>query len=196
MTKEEFNIFWTKIYPEAIPISYLFKQIYSDRWFRIHSLPESKRYAESSEDWNILLARQNQIIDDLFADDEKILLVTGEYNWGEPTVFVTDEENIFLPYSFIRLDNISLAELNSDEYDEQAVYRPAFAEITWKKNRHNNLLKAIANGEVLSFFVSFEKNIIVAPYDGGVDFIFKDSHTKDDYKEKYKQWLSGREDGL
>ena len=57
MTKEEFNTFWTKTYPDTIPISHFFKHDYSNRWFRIHSLPYSKRYAESAEEWNILLIR-------------------------------------------------------------------------------------------------------------------------------------------
>ncbi len=196
MTKEEFNTFWTTTYPKTIPISHLFKHDYSDRWFRIHSLPESKRYAESDEEWNILLTRQNEIIIDLFADNTKVFLVTGEYNWGERTIFITDEDEVFKPYNFVRLDNIYLFEINPDEYDKEDIYRLAFAETTWTLNSHDNLLKAIANDKTRAFFVSFDKNIIVAPYDGGVDFILKDNHTRDNYKEKYKQWLSEREDGL
>jgi len=38
--------------------------------------------------------------------------------------------------------------------------------------------------------------IIAAPYDGGVDFILKNNQTRDNFKEKYKEWLSEREDGL
>jgi hypothetical protein len=45
-------------------------------------------------------------------------------------------------------------------------------------------------------FLSFEKNVIVAPYDGGVDCILKDVETRDYFKNKYKAWLSKREDGL
>jgi hypothetical protein len=196
MTKEEFNTFWTTTYPKTIPISHLFRHDYSDRWFRIHSLPKSKRYAESDEEWNILLTRQNEIINDLFTDNGKVFLVTGEYNWGERTSFITDEEEVFKPYNFVRLDNIDLFEINSDEYDKEDIYRPAFAETIWTLNCHDNLLKSIANDKTRAFFVSFDKNIIVAPYDGGVDFIVKDNHTRDNYKTKYKQWLSEREDGL
>ena len=38
--------------------------------------------------------------------------------------------------------------------------------------------------------------IIVAPYDGGIDFIIHDEALKQHLKEKYKDWLSPREDGL
>jgi hypothetical protein len=43
---------------------------------------------------------------------------------------------------------------------------------------------------------SFDRNIIVAPYDGGVDFVLQDVLTKEKYKSKYRQWLSERADGL
>lgn len=196
MTKEEFKKVWSLTYNKSLPISNLFKIDFKEKWFRIHSLPNSKRYAESDGDWNILLTRQNQIINDLFTDNEKIFIVTGEYNWGERTKFITGEEDVFKPYNFVRIDNIALFEINSDDYDEDDIYRPAFAETTWSIDKHNNLLKAIANDETRAFFVSFDKNIIVAPYDGGLDLILKDVQTKEKYKEKYKEWLSEREDGL
>lgn len=196
MTKDEFNTTWNAMYPESIPISHFFRHDYSNRWFRIHSLPQSKRYAENDEEWDILLSRQNQLINDLFNDNTKVLLVTGGYNWGEQTTFITDEEEVFKPYKFVRLDNISLFEKNPNEYDKEEIYIPAFAETVWTLNDHNNLLKAIATDTVRAFFLSFDKNIIIAPYDGGIDIVLKDHHTRDNYKEKYKHWLSERKDGL
>ncbi|WP_313267316.1 DUF3885 domain-containing protein [Epilithonimonas vandammei] len=197
MTKEDFQNLWTLNYPDTVPISHLFKHDYSDRWFRIHSLPESKRYADNENEWEILLARQNEIISDLFGLETPIVIVTGEYNWGDNRqIHVTDEEEIFKPFSFVRLDNIELNKIDAEQYDEPDIYRPAFAQTIWKSNYHDNLLREIANDNTRAFFVSFDKNIIVAPYDGGVDFILKDNQTRDSYKEKYKQWLSEREDGL
>tara|TARA_B110000503_G_C6977965_1_gene342004 strand:+ start:67 stop:660 length:594 start_codon:yes stop_codon:yes gene_type:complete len=197
MNKEDFHKHWNLTYPETVPISHLFKQDYSDRWFRVHSLPESKRYAENDEEWRTLLNRQNQLITDLFGLDTPIFLVTGEYNWGDQrAIHTTDEEEVFKTYSFTRLDNIELFKLDSEEYDEIDIYRPAFAETEWKPNKHDKLLKEIANDNTRAFFVSFDKNIIVAPYDGGVDFVLKDRLIRDFYKEKYKEWLSEREDGL
>ena len=196
MTHDDFNRLWILNYPDSVPISHMFKHDFGDRWFRIHSLPDSKRYADNDKDWSILLTRQNEIITDLFGDDSNVILVTGEYNWGERTVHVVDEEEVFKKYDFSRLDNIDLYKLNSDDYDEGEVYRPAFAETKWSPNQHDKLLREIANDKTRAFFVSFDKNIIAAPYDGGVDLILKDSLTRDIYKNKYKDWLSFREDGL
>jgi hypothetical protein len=197
MTKEEFHKLWTLTYPDTVPIPHLFKHDYSDRWCRIHNLPESKRYAENHNEWGILLNRQNEIITDLFGLETPILLIAGEYNWGDQrSIHITNAEEVFKDYSFTQLDNINLFELDSKHYDETEIYRPAFAETVWKPNKHDKLLKEIANDNIRAFFVSFDKNVIVAPYDGGVDFILKDTLTRDFYKDKYRQYLSAREDGL
>ncbi len=197
MTKEEFQTLWTLNYPDTVPISYLLKHDYSDRWFRIHSLPESKRYAEDEDEWETLISRQNEIISDFFGQETPILIVTGEYNWGDNRqIHVTEDEEIFKPFSFLRLDNIALNKIDAEQYDEPDIYRPAFARTIWKPNYHDKLLREIANDNTRAFFISFDKNVIVAPYDGGVDFVLKDSLTKEYYKNKYKQWLSEREDGL
>ena len=144
----------------------------------------------------IILSRQNQMITDLLGDKTTIFLVTGEFNWGQRQSYITDEAEVFKPYNFIRLDNIDLYNLNPDEYDKHEIYRPAFAETIWATNKHDNLLKEIANNNVRAFFVSFDKNVLVAPYDGGIDFILKDSDIRNIYKQKYSEWLSERNDGL
>jgi hypothetical protein len=196
VTKEQFDTFWTSRYPNTIPISFRFKVDYPDRWFRIHSLPQSKRYADTESEWITLLTRQNQIITDLLGEDSIIIMVTGEFNWGEQTPFITDEEKVFKSYSFTRLDNINLHKLIPNDYDKGQIFRPAFAETTWKQNKLDKILREIAVDNVRVFFASIDKDIIIAPYDGGIDFILKDAQTRDIYKLKYKDWLSERIDGL
>ncbi|MGN7783847.1 DUF3885 domain-containing protein [Niabella sp. 22666] len=197
MTKEIFQELWALHYRDAVPISHLFKHRYADRWFRIHSLPQSKRYAENEDEWEILLSRQNEIITDLFGLDTPILIVAGEYRWDESkSIHVTEEEEIFNPFSFILLDNIELNKVGKEQYNEHNFYSPAFAPTIWKRNYHDKLLREIAKDNTRAFFVSFDKNVIVAPYDGGIDFILKDSLTKEKYKNKFVNWLSEHESGL
>ena len=195
MTKEEFQKLWTLTYSDTVPISYLFRDDYSDRWFRIHSLPESKRYADNDNEWTTLLTRQNEIITDLLGVGKEILIVTGDWETDKKAHLV-DKEKVFKDYSFTRLDNIDLYTLDSERYDRGQIYRPVFAETIWTPNQYDSLLREIADDKTTAFFLSFEDNIIVAPYDGGVDFVLKDSLTRDFYKNKYRQWLSWREDGL
>src|SRR3954470_19119956 len=79
MTKEQFKSFWTARYSDTIPISHSFRHDHSDRWFRIHSLPESKRYADNGEEWKVLLDRQNTIMNEVLGEKSKVLIVTGDY---------------------------------------------------------------------------------------------------------------------
>lgn len=198
MTPEQFKDFWTTTYPETLPIQHFFKYDYSDRWFRIHSLPHSKRYADTDEEWDILLTRHNTIITDILGDNAKVFLVTGDYNnYNEPTeAHITEQEPCFLNFSFQRLGDIDLFELSSEQYDKGQVYRPVFTETVWMPHQHDNILRDIADDKIRAFFISLDKKTIAAPYDGGVDFVLEDKETRDFYKEKYKDWLSDREDGL
>jgi hypothetical protein len=197
MTAEQFNIFWASNFAETIPIQHYFKHDYAERWFRIHSLPESKRYADNDQEWNVLLNRHNEVITDLFGNNANLLLVTGDYNYNSPNdIHITNEEPIFNTYSFTILDSIDLHKLSPDEYDEGQTFRPAFSKAIWNPNIHDALLKAIANDGVRAFFISLDNKVIVAPYDGGIDFILNDTATRDIYKQKYKEWLSEREDGF
>jgi hypothetical protein len=190
MTKEQFDMFWTSIYHNTIPISYRFKDDFPDRWFRIHSLPHSKRHADNESEWNTLLTRQNQLITDLLGDDSNIIIVTGGFNWRERAPFITDEEEVFKSYSFSRLDNINLYKLIPDDYDKGEIYRPAFAETIWKQNKHDKLLREIAIDNVRVFFAPIDKNILIAPYGGGIDIVLEDTMTRHIFRLKYKDWLS------
>lgn len=60
----------------------------------------------------------------------------------------------------------------------------------------NELLMGIANWELSAFFVALDGQVIIAPYDGGVDVILKDEPTRDACREKYRDWLSAHESGL
>jgi len=193
MTKEEFQIAWESKYSGTAPISHLLKLGFQDRWFRIHSLPGSKRYPENETDWETLLKRQNEVLTDLFGISTPIYLVTGDYNLGnQNTNYLADE--VLQRYNFNYANIISLYKLDNVEYDEADYYQPAFAEIKWALKKHDLLLRKIASDQTRAIFVSFDKNIIAAPYDGGVDIIVVDTKTKNYFKEKYHQYLSDRDD--
>lgn len=197
MTANQFKEFWRSVYPETATIGYLFRFDYQDRWFRIHSLPESKRYADTKDEWRILLSRQNTIITDLLGENSKVLLVTGDYHSDEhEEMYPIENATSISNMSFTPLEHIDLHKLSPDEYDQGQAYRPMFSEQLWQKNKFDNLLQEIADDKLRAFFISIQNNCIVSPYDGGIDFILKDTTTRDFFKGKYKDWLSKREDGL
>ena len=96
MTSKEFYKFWNYYYPEIIPLSHYFKNIYKERWFRIHSLPNSKHSPENENEWNILLNRQNSIIDDFLGEGSDILVVVQDYSYTTNSgQHITKTEQVF-----------------------------------------------------------------------------------------------------
>ncbi|GAB3743763.1 DUF3885 domain-containing protein [Spirosoma lituiforme] len=198
MTANQFQTFWDSNYGNTYPISPFLKDAYPERWLRVHSLPGSKRHPENDIEWNELLSRQNTLITDLLVGDFDIILVTGENYlslknnqvWSLSPVYSLDH----LP--FTPLKPISLGSLYPDDYDSDVVYKPIFTQVNWQPPAYNDILKDIAEDNLRVLFVSVSNQCLLAPYDGGVDIIFKDQPIKDLYKTKYKTWLSANEDGF
>lgn len=195
MTPKQFDSYWTTTYPKTIPIPHFLKWDYPERWFRIHSLPESKRYAENDVEWEILLDRQNAIINDLIGDTE-FFMITGDYNTNRTNSIRTfiKGSKFFRKMIFHQLPRINLKAKDPAEYDERS-YTPVISKQNWKPNKFNAILKGIANDEIRAFFMSTHRTCLIAPYDGGVDIIMESEELRDTYKAKYKNWLSYTDDG-
>lgn len=197
MTAAEFTTFWNANYHETIPLQHHFKHDYPKRWLRIHSLPQSKRYAETTDEWKVLLHRQNNVATELLGNGSKIVIVTGEYQLKAAIEMHTlDDAESIKHYAFSELPSLSLHTISPDEFEEGDVYKPRFTVETWSPHKFNDILRDIANDDLRAFFISIENKNIVAPYDGGIDIIVKDEAEQNGYKLKYKDWLSLRVDGL
>lgn len=193
MNVKEFNEYWDLNYPESNPIGHELRNVYPHRWFRIHSLPKAKRYAESEDEYNLILDRQNRLIADLVKENSEIILVAGRYE-----VELKDETSIEFSGlgKFDRCRVLSLHQIHPEEYENEYFYFVYFQLDVWKRNSKDELLKNIADGEFRAMIVCPESNCIVALYDGGVDVIVGSGEIRDQLKSKYRDWLSEREDGL
>jgi hypothetical protein len=190
MNKTEMQLFWQANYTLCPPINFLFKIFYTDRWLRIHSLPDSKRYADTDEEWQILLGTQNAILDDIFKDGETFYLLVGVYSSGKINILdKPDIDNECLnKFDFTPLEIIDLHAISKEYYDEDIFYTPYFATLQYKSSEYNDVLKTVANDEIRVFFLNDVTNTIFAPYDGGVDIIYPDTTTRDFYKTKYSHY--------
>lgn len=197
--KNNFEYQWNSKYPNKVPISYLFKCYFSNSWLRLHSFPNSKRYAENSIEMTQLLTCQNNIIDDCLKDSSSIFIVSGNFFIGDSEVPNYDQVSI-LHYDFTVGSRINLHATDpkyfDDGEDNDQYFIPMFIKTLWNPNLHNDLLIKIANDETRAFFISFEKKVIIAPYDGGLDLIIEDPLLKDEIKKKYNELLSKRVDQL
>lgn len=193
MTEIEFIDYWNKEYPEAFPIGHELKWVYEDKWFRIHSLPSSKRYADTEHEYKIILDRQNHLIEDLIGEGTEIAISFGLYtdditnnNYKELTDFG----------EFRKVLTINLHKERPEEYENETYFDIFFKTEKWHKYKNDEILKAIADDEIRAMLVCPSKHCIIAPYDGGVDIIVDSTDKRDELKMKYKNWTSEREDGL
>jgi hypothetical protein len=178
LAKTKFLAYWQDLYPESSPISYLFKFRMGKRWARIHSLPDSKRYADIKTEWDALLDRQNRVIDSLIEQHSPIRIVIN---------YIDTDCYLFKSFN---LENIGVF----TEAEGEAAYQSFLLETTWESHSWNPILMMIANGDLRAFIIA--PNCLIAPYDGGVDVILKDPHTCWAFKRQFKDWLSKRADGL
>ena len=131
-------------------------------------MPESKRYADTQNEELLLLDRQNQIITDCFGLDTSIYLVTGNYftlDYFQPEY---DRRKI-ISYNLIEAPSINLHQTDPEYFDDgdenDGCFMPLYTQVIWEPKKHDDLLLKIANDEIKAFLISFEKNIIVAPYE-------------------------------
>lgn len=192
MSHDEFGQLWKRHFPEVIPANFYLRESYAHRWFRIHSLPESKRYASEEDEYQIILDRQNTVISDLLGESAEIFVVTGRYGHEERI----EQYSTIYSYALKYFHTVNLHDSLPQYFDENELYSVFVGKSTWNKQQHDTLLRTIADWEETAFWVSFENNVIISPYDGGMDIILKDTETRDLYKLKYQNWLSSREDGL
>jgi len=139
MDNKEFNSFWKTRYPETYPINHELKWIYPDRWFRIHSLPESKRYANSDKEYEMIFDRQNKLIDDLIGQGSKIVISFGLYtddvgneNYKELTDFG----------DFTKVDSIDLQMVRSKEYEDEMYFDIYIKNDVWGKRNEKSDFKS------------------------------------------------------
>jgi hypothetical protein len=175
---EAFMRDWRANYPEMPPINHLFKHRLPKRWMRIHSLSDARRYPRDQADWDLLLSRQNAVIDHLVPQGTPI---TWVWNRIEPDC------HIFKSFDLVPLGAIR------DEEDEPAA-QCYLLEDVWQTGLDDVFLMMIADESMRAFIIA--PDCLISPYDGGMDIILKDPHTAHAFKRHFAAWVSPREDGL
>jgi hypothetical protein len=177
--REAFLAEWRLRYPEILPIRALLNnRQFPNCWMRIHSLPLSKRYPDTKAEWDILLSRQNALIDYLVPQATAIRIVI---NWIERDNYL---------FKSFKLEPLGIFQ----EAEGEPEYDSFLMETTWESHTENPLLMMIADESLQAFIIA--SDCLIKPYDGGVDVILKDPHTCYALKRRFKDWLSKRPDGL
>ena len=165
---------WHSFYEKRVPIAYLLRPQLPDLWFRIHSLPQSKRYAENELETQEILRRHNAVA-------EEVLGTENECIWFAPDYALQKYSSTFAEFSgnlFCR-------------YEEDAPITLFAAQTVWRPRRFDAILRLVADDVVrYVLWMNIESGEIFAPYDGGADLFLNSTLRRDELREQFKDWLS------
>ncbi|MDX3571285.1 hypothetical protein [Streptomyces sp. ID05-47C] len=184
---------WRERHPSVPPLTHTFRGVFADRWVRFHSLPESKRYAESEDEYAMLLRRYNTVLDELFAGQE-VFVVTGDWSSTAdgPAGFPTPRQDLH-PDGVLWWTEPDV----SDPDPEFHTYFRFYADRRpWRPGCVDELLRAAADEEIVGVFLTDTGlNRIHAPYDGGADVVLTTPAERDRLRARHPGWLSPHPSG-
>lgn len=193
-----FQYLWNVHFPNLIPLPHEFKKILKYRWLRIHNFGVSQRYPRQESDITQVLERQNRVLLDLCQSGTSFIVLVGG---GQAPGFPEGYETSVKLSEYTLLESLPHHLLEPEEYldaiDPHYFIQWAYREIQWKWGMLDTALTEIAQDKLGALFIyNLENNCLIYPYGGGMDIIAADLHTRNLYKEKYKDWVSPLPSGL
>ncbi|GLX94761.1 hypothetical protein Hesp01_27110 [Herbidospora sp. NBRC 101105] len=185
---------WRTNRPECLPVAHELKWACHSRWVRFHSLPESKRYPDTADEYTILLNRYETVLSELFGDRDVYVITTAftdHPTFGEPLRY--PEPVTLNPGARLWMT------VTDDAPDEEF---PSYSHLlvtrrTRRPGSLDALLRAVADDAMGNVMITdLDMRRVFHPYDGGADCILEDSATRDDLKAAHREWLSDHPQGL
>ena len=192
-----FELFWKQRFGEVPPLGHELREAFTHRWFRIHSLPGSKRYAEAAEEYETMLMRHAAVAD--------AVLGPGAVCWL--SLFVSDfpdEPALIAPQ---RADAAKLGLAEAYTGLDHGAYRPGedgpvpfrvFAgQSIWDSASFTPWLRAVADDDIDGLiWTNAMTGAVYAPYDGGADLILPSAEDRVKFAKQFQFWRSDRDNGL
>lgn len=176
---------WERRWPGALPISWMLKQDLSDTWVRFHSLPGSKRYADSDDEYEILLERHHQVLSELQGGSARDLLLVR--TWAEAGGTFSASKDFRLA---ARTTPLWQTFPDRDDSAGDPVRWYTFVDrIAPTREALDPLLRRIADDEDRAILTNDQLDWLYAPYDGGADVIVETVDRRDQLRTLHTDWL-------
>lgn len=186
---------WDRFFPNCEPIGYRLRADFRERWVRFHSLPESKRYPESEDEYAEVLSRHNAILSELVQSQSQVVLVTTGYSASSEPLRYYPEIIAFDPNA-ISWRTIAMHHIEND-FENPNFWHLFASYWNWEPSKLNPLIRLVADDVVANvLIVDPNCNWVLHPYDGGMDVITESVEARHRLRVKYSTWLSARADGL
>ncbi|MEV6038443.1 hypothetical protein AB0L65_45355 [Nonomuraea sp. NPDC052116] len=182
---------WRLHWPDCPPLGHELR-CDPDRWVRFHSLPNSKRYAETETEYQTILHRHNTVLSEMFAGQE-LYVTTVTYvmdeGFTDPTPFDAHALNPgSRPWTRVREDDAS---------DPVCTMHVHIGRQQWEPGALDALLRAVADDQCNGIIImDIDLRRVYHPYDGGADVIMADADERDQLKAAHVGWLPQNRHGL
>jgi hypothetical protein len=170
------------------PIAYELRDRHADRWVRFHSLPKSKRYAETEEEYKVILDRHHCVLAEL-GPGGGMYAIAGYFE--EAYVNSSPDPRTHpgaVPWLRIEPDDRSFFDIPLTLY---------VSETSFERTTLDPLLRRVADDELGYVIIApLDLEWLYHPYDGGADVIAPTVDDRDILKNRHANWLSTHPAGL
>jgi hypothetical protein len=156
-----------RAFPDAPPLGYELRERYPERWFRIHSLPLSKRLPESALDRTTLYNRQQAVASHLFGMGTPVIVLI--YDWSRRSTIPRNHPLAdMVPED---LEPVIILPPVDDDPDlpPTSIYALEFA---WDPSVLYSAIQAVAEDRASFAVLEPVGGAFFAPYDGGADVFY------------------------
>lgn len=172
----------------GVPVTYELRGDHADRWVRFHSLPGSKRYAETEEEYGVILGRHRTVLAELGADDG-LYVIAGYF--ADARFGAAPDPRIHpgaVPWLTIEPDERSFFEMPLTLWASRT---------SLDRTALDPVLRGAAD-EKLVYVIICPPDLrwLYLPYDGGADIIAPTVHDRDVLKSRHADWLSAHPSGM
>jgi hypothetical protein len=182
---------WEERWPTCQPDASVLRGVFPDRWVRFHSLPESKRYAETEDEYTTVLGRYNTVLDELFAGED-VYVITPDWN-EQPTPDERPEDHARWHPDATYWTSICV----DDDPGFEAYWHMYLSRTSWRPGCLDPLLRAVADDETAGVMITdLAMRRIHHPYDGGADILLASTAERDQLHARHNDWLSQHAHGL
>jgi hypothetical protein len=186
-TMPDVETIWTEAYGAVPPAADRLRSAGDVGWLRAHTLPGSKRYADTEMEAAEVFRRVSAVGDAVLGLDARCHLIQMEAE-GEIQAGV---------YRAVRQEfGLTPAWRFDDSQDGGPLWSISTAEVQWSGKKFAPLLRKIAADEIAGLIWLGEDGSVFAPYDGGVDIFMRPAGRAGEMKGRFANWLSPRSDGL
>lgn len=176
---------WNGSLPGQPPLGHGLRGTFTERWVRFHSLPGSKRYADTPEERDEIFRRHRLILEQLHsAESGPLTVIAADWDWRDSAGGWTKQHLPGAwPWRAVREeDELPLTYFWVDEFASIAELKP--------------LLLAVADDIANVTITTASVDWLYHPYDGGGDVIARTPRERDDLAQLFREWLPENEAGL